>query len=75
MAEAIFPTTKEVFDHCRGTISIGTLENWMSLRIGSSFVKLGKTISYSVKNLDRWDQEIFVTCPAHGRSCYRKEQS
>lgn len=74
MTEPKFLTTKEVADRYRGTISIGTLKNWRSLRIGPSFVKLGKTILYPVEHLDRWDQENFVTChaPKGGRPTGRE---
>lgn len=75
MIEPKFLTTKEVADRYRGTISIGTLKNWRSLRIGPSFVKLGKTILYPVEHLDRWDQENFVTChaPKGGRATGREQ--
>jgi hypothetical protein len=75
MTEPKFLTTEEVFDRYRGAISIGTLKNWRSLRIGPSFVKLGKTILYPVEHLDRWDQENFVTCraPKGGRTAAREQ--
>lgn len=74
MTEPKFLTTKEVADRYRGTISIGTLKNWRSLRIGPSFVKLGKTILYPIEHLERWDQENFVTCdaPKGGRATGRE---
>lgn len=74
MTEPKFLTTKEVADRYRGAISIGTLKNWRSLRIGPSFVKLGKSILYPIEQLDRWDQENFVTChaPKGGRTTGRE---
>ena len=64
MTELKFLTAEEVFDRYRGAISVATLRNWRSLRIGPPFVKLGKTVLYPVEHLDRWDQQNFVTCQA-----------
>lgn len=64
MTEPKFLTAEEVFDRYRGAISVATLRNWRSLRIGPPFVKLGKTVLYPVEHLDRWDHQNFVTCHA-----------
>lgn len=59
-----FLTPEEVSERYRGGISIGTLRNWRSMRIGPAFVKIGKAVLYPVDELDAWDQKNIVTCRA-----------
>ena len=59
-----FLTPEEVSERYRGVISIGTLRNWRSMRIGPAFVKIGKAVLYPVDELDAWDQKNIVTCRA-----------
>ena len=42
MADNRFLTPEEVSQRYRGTVSPGTLRNWRSMKIGPSFVKIGK---------------------------------
>ncbi|MGY4474489.1 hypothetical protein [Bradyrhizobium sp. USDA 3364] len=49
-------TTDEVIERYRGQISEDTFRNWRSLRIGPSFIKIGKVPLYPVDELDRWDR-------------------
>ena len=49
-------TLAEVVERYRGQISEGTLRNWRSMRIGPSFIKIGKAVLYPVEELDRWDR-------------------
>lgn len=73
MAENRFLTPEEVSERYRGTVSPGTLRNWRSMRIGPSFVKIGKAVLYSVTELDSWDEKNKVSCRALGRSDVRAE--
>ena len=50
-----FLTPEEVSERYRGEISIGTLRNWRAMRIGPSFVKIGKAVLYPADQLDAWD--------------------
>ena len=64
MAEAKYLTPEEVAERYRGEISTGTLRNWRSMRIGPSFVKVGKGVLYPVGELDAWDSRNVVQCRA-----------
>jgi hypothetical protein len=48
----IFLTLEEVVERYRGQVSEGTLRNWRSMRIGPSFIKIGKAILYPLEELD-----------------------
>lgn len=60
-------TAEEVSARYRGGISVGTLRNWRAMRIGPSFVKVGKAVLYSVDELDAWDEKNRVQCRASKR--------
>lgn len=64
MSESKFLTPEEVSERYRGGITVGTLRNWRGMRIGPSFVKIGKTILYPIESLDEWDRANIVTCRA-----------
>ena len=64
MPDNKFLTAKEVSDRYRGGISVGTLRNWRAMRIGPTFVKVGKAVLYPINELDAWDQKNMVTCRA-----------
>lgn len=55
-------TTEEVAARYRGLVSAGTLENWRALRIGPSFLKIGKAVLYPVRELEAWDERNLVEC-------------
>lgn len=59
-----FLTPEEVSERYRGGISVGTLRNWRSMRLGPSFVKIGKAVLYPVDELDAWDELNKVQCRA-----------
>jgi hypothetical protein len=61
-AEALFLTTEEVCERYRGQISAGTLRNWRVLKIGPSYVKLGKVVLYPRHELEAWDKRNLVAC-------------
>jgi hypothetical protein len=55
-------TVDEVIERYRGQVSEGTLRNWRALRVGPSFIKIGKVPLYPVEELDRWDRSNLVAC-------------
>ena len=55
-------TQDEVADRYRGLISVRTLANWRSMRIGPKFLKCGKTVLYEEGGLDAWDERNTVKC-------------
>ena len=60
-------TPKEVSERYRGGVSAGTLRNWRAMRIGPTFVKIGKAVLYPASELDAWDQKNTVPCRASKR--------
>lgn len=62
MADNRFLTPEEVSQRYRGTVSPGTLRNWRSMKIGPSFVKIGKAVLYPESELDAWDEKNKVNC-------------
>ncbi len=46
MTDRKFMTADEVSERYRGEISVGTLRNWRSARVGPGFVKIGKAVLY-----------------------------
>ncbi|WP_336741476.1 helix-turn-helix domain-containing protein [Aureimonas altamirensis] len=67
MMDNRFLTPEEVSERYRGSVSLGTLRNWRSMRIGPSFVKIGKAVLYPTSELDAWDEKNKVSCRALGR--------
>ena len=64
MNDPKFLTADEVAERYRGEISVGTLRNWRSARIGPAYVKIGKAILYPVEELDAWDHKNLGACRA-----------
>ncbi|HCK84703.1 MAG TPA: DNA-binding protein [Hyphomonadaceae bacterium] len=62
MTEDDFFTEEEVIARYRGTISLGTLRNWRSQRIGPTYQKVGKTVLYRRAALIAWDSKNTVVC-------------
>lgn len=62
MDDMKFLTAEEVAARYRGSISVGTLRNWRAMRIGPSFVKIGKAVLYPTAELDAWDSKNRVKC-------------
>jgi hypothetical protein len=58
----MFLTLNEVVERYRGQISEGTLRNWRSMRVGPSFLKVGKAVLYPLEELDRWDRRSLIVC-------------
>lgn len=67
MTESKFLTAEEVAKRYRGGISVGTLRNWRAMRLGPSFVKVGKAVLYPIDALDAWDETNRVHCRASRR--------
>jgi hypothetical protein len=61
-AGPVFLTVEEVVERYRRQVSEGTLRNWRSMRVGPSFIKIGKAILYPLEELDRWDRRDLVFC-------------
>ena len=62
LSGAIFLTVEEVVERYRARVSEGTLRNWRSMRIGPSFIKIGKAILYPLEELNRWDRRNLIVC-------------
>lgn len=67
MTDKKFLTPEGVSERYRGEVTVGTLRNWRAMRIGPTFVKIGKAVLYPVDELDAWDQKNLVTCRASRR--------
>jgi hypothetical protein len=67
MDDSIYLTAEEVVERYRGAVSIGTLRNWRAIRVGPTFVKIGKAILYPVDELNAWERRNMVSCRASGR--------
>lgn len=57
-------TDEEVSARYRGRISVGTLRNWRTLKIGPAYVKVGKAVLYRRAALKAWDEKNTVDCGA-----------
>jgi hypothetical protein len=64
MTETRYLTPDEVSARYRGEISTGTLRNWRSMRVGPSYIKVGKGVLYAEGELDAWDKRNVVQCRA-----------
>lgn len=60
--EKEFLTPEEVADRYRGMLSVGTLRNWRSMRMGPSFLKIGKSVLYPRRELEVWERQNLMTC-------------
>jgi hypothetical protein len=67
MEDKKYLTAEEVSDRYRGGVSVGTLRNWRAMRIGPTFVKIGKAVLYPAAELDAWDQKNMIICRAPKR--------
>jgi hypothetical protein len=67
MSDKAFLTAEGVSERYRGSVSVGTLRNWRAMKIGPTFVKIGKAVLYPADELDAWDQTNMVRCRASKR--------
>jgi hypothetical protein len=58
MEERKYLTAEEVAERYRGGISVGTLRNWRAMRIGPTFIKIGKAVLYPIDELEVCDPKI-----------------
>ena len=72
MSSPLYLTVTEVIDRYRGQVSEGTLRNWRAMRVGPSFIKIGKVPLYPLEELDRWDRSNLVVC-RRSRSSWLQE--
>ncbi|WP_118138099.1 helix-turn-helix domain-containing protein [Oceanicella sp. SM1341] len=68
MSETKFLTPEEVTERYRGGVSLGTLRNWRTQKIGPSFIKVGKAVLYPMEELETWDERNKVQCSASKQS-------
>jgi hypothetical protein len=66
MSQTTFLTPEEVAERYRGSVSVGTLRNWRVMKIGPSFVKIGKAVLYRVDELEAWDDRIVCSAAPQG---------
>ncbi len=62
MSTRAYLTLEDVVAHYRGQVSEETLRNRRAMRIGPSFIEIGKAVLYPVSELDRWDKSNLVVC-------------
>jgi len=67
MTDGKFLTAEEVSERYRGGVSVGTLRNWRAMKIGPSFVKIGKAVLYPIVELEAWDETNKIRCRASRR--------
>ena len=67
MSDNKFLTADEVAERYRGSVSVGTLRNWRAMKVGPSFVKIGKAVLYPLEELEAWDEANRVKCSASKR--------
>lgn len=67
MTESKFLTAEEVAKRYRGGVTVGTLRNWRAMKIGPSFLKIGKAVLYPIEELEAWDEKNRVHCYASRR--------
>jgi hypothetical protein len=67
MSVTKFLTPEEVTERYRGGVAVGTLRNWRVMKIGPSFVKIGKAVLYPIEELEAWDEKNRVQCRASKR--------
>lgn len=62
VSAVLFLTMDEVVERYRDEICLGTLRNWRALKVGPSFLKLGKSILYPLAELEAWERKNMVIC-------------
>lgn len=51
-------TPEQVVDYLRGAVTLGTLRNYRSARIGPRHRKVGRSIFYTVEAINDWLAEL-----------------
>jgi hypothetical protein len=52
MGDQKYLTAEEVSERYRGAVRMGTLRNWRAMRVGPTFVKVGKAVLYPIDEHD-----------------------
>ena len=55
-----FLTDEEVVERYRKSITVGTLRNWRSQRVGPAYIKIGKAVLYPTEQLELWDRQQII---------------
>lgn len=53
-------TPEQVVEYVRGAVTLGTLRNYRSARIGPRYLKVGRSIFYTVGAISDWLAELAV---------------
>jgi hypothetical protein len=48
-------------EYLRGAVTLGTLRNYRSARIGPRYLKVGRSIFYTLSSVDDWLAELSAT--------------
>jgi len=51
-------TPEELVEHLRGAVTVGTLRNYRAARIGPRYLKVGRSIFYTLDNVNDWLAEL-----------------
>ena len=57
MSGTLFLMPDEVSARYRGQIIPGTLRNWRAMKVGPSFLKIGRAVLYPLTELEGWDRK------------------
>ena len=55
-------TEQEVLARYRGAITLATLQNWRTNRMGPTYLKVGRTVLYSRSALAVWEKRNTIAC-------------
>ena len=53
-------TPEEVVEYVRGAVTLGTLRNYRSARVGPRHLKVGRSVFYTVEAINDWLSELAV---------------
>lgn len=51
-------TPEELVEHLRGAVTLGTLRNYRSARTGPRYLKVGRSIFYTLESVNDWLAEL-----------------
>ena len=74
MTEPLYLTPEEVTERFRSAISTGTQANWRAMRVGPTFVRIGKSIVYPLADLNEWANQQTVKCRATNRLTGKEDE-
>lgn len=53
-------TPEELVEHLRGAVTLGTLRNYRAARTGPRYLKVGRSVFYTLESVDTWLAELAV---------------